>query len=96
LFREILDAGPTGPRVVSITPRQSKRVRAESVAGAFETGRACMLGELPKAGVRGGDLAGGPEVPEPHRHLAMLTMHLESVPVGMPGSREGRGRWAAR
>lgn len=79
LYREILDAGPTGPRVVSITPRQSKRVRAESVAGAFETGRACILGELKALEYEAATWQEGQKSPNRIDTLAMLTQHLESV-----------------
>lgn len=41
---QIVDAGPDGPRVVTVTPRQSKLIRAESAAAPFETGRAHMAG----------------------------------------------------
>lgn len=40
----ILDAGEAGPRVYYVQPRQSKLVRAESVAALYETGRARMVG----------------------------------------------------
>lgn len=77
-FRAILDAGPSGPRVVSITPKQSKRVRAESVAGAFETGRACILGRLPKLEHEGATWQEGQKSPNRIDTLAMLTTHLET------------------
>lgn len=41
----IVDAGPSGPRVVHMQPKQSKVVRAESVAALYETGRAHMVGK---------------------------------------------------
>lgn len=79
VFRQIVDAGPSGPRVVSITPKQSKRVRAESVAGAFETGRACILGRLAKLEYEAATWVEGMKSPNRIDTLAMLTTHLENV-----------------
>jgi hypothetical protein len=79
VFRAVLDAGPTGPRVVSITPRQSKRVRAESVAGAFETGRACLLGQLDRLEYECCQWLEGQKSPNRIDVLSMLTTHLESA-----------------
>lgn len=79
LYRDVLDHGESGPRVVSVTPRQSKRVRAESVAGAFETGRAVMLGELKALEHEACTWQEGQKSPNRIDTLAMLTMHLESV-----------------
>jgi hypothetical protein len=79
IYRQVLDAGSGGPRVISITPKQSKRVRAESVAGAFETGRACMLGRLPQLEYEAATWQEGQRSPNRLDTLAMLTTHLESV-----------------
>lgn len=38
----------SGPRVVTVTPRQSKRVRAEAVTSLWELGRAHIVGRLPQ------------------------------------------------
>lgn len=45
---DILSRPSTGPRVESVTPRQSKLVRAQSITGLFETGRAHIVGRLPE------------------------------------------------
>lgn len=44
LVESIIDAGGHGPRVVTLTPKQSKTVRAETATQPFETGRAHMVG----------------------------------------------------
>lgn len=41
----IIEAGEAGPRVYHVQPKQSKYVRAESVAQLYETGRARMVGK---------------------------------------------------
>lgn len=79
VFRQVLDAGQSGPRVVSIAPKQSKRVRAESVAGAFETGRAVMLGRLAVLEHEACTWQEGQKSPNRIDVLAMLTTHLESA-----------------
>jgi hypothetical protein len=79
IFRQVLEAGLSGPRVVSITPKQSKRVRAESVAGAFETGRARILGRLPKLEYEATTWQEGQRSPNRIDVLAMLTTHLETM-----------------
>lgn len=44
---EIVDAGEAGPRLIFMQPKQSKLVRAQSVASLYETGRARMVGKHP-------------------------------------------------
>lgn len=45
---DVLSRPSTGPsRVVAVTPRQSKFVRAHAVTGLYETGRARHVGRLP-------------------------------------------------
>lgn len=43
-IEDVLDRNSSGPRVESVTPKQSKMVRAQSVTGLFETGKAHMVG----------------------------------------------------
>jgi hypothetical protein len=78
IFRRVLEAGPTGPRVVHIAPRLSKRVRAESVAGAFETGRARLVGQFKVLEHEACTWQEGQRSPNRIDVLAMLTTHLES------------------
>jgi hypothetical protein len=93
VFRQILDAGESGPRVVSITPKQSKRIRAESVAGAFETGRAVMLGDTNtrKLEYEAATWLEGQKSPNRIDVMAMLTTHLEAQRGAVKVSRAGVG-----
>jgi hypothetical protein len=89
IFRQIIDAGESGPRLVSITPKQSKRIRAESVAGAFETGRAVILGHLAKLEYEAATWLEGQKSPNRIDVMAMLTTHLEAQRGAVKVSRAG-------
>lgn len=79
-YQAVLDHGPNGPRVVTVTPKMSKRARAESVASAWETGRAFLVGSFPEMEWEAVTWA-GPPAPSPNRldTMVMATAYLEQA-----------------
>lgn len=83
----------TGPRVVIVTPRGHKRIRAEAVTSLFENGRAHIVGTLPVLEYEAVTWVEG--MPSPNRVdvLALVMSQLEqtrhAASVGVP---KGAGR----
>ena len=105
LVDQVLALPSTGPRVVTVTPRQSKRVRAEAVTGLWELGRAHIVGRLPllEAEAQSWNPDGGGRSPNRVDVMAHLLTHLDTgrrsavamsrgtmrVPSGVEGREQG-------
>jgi hypothetical protein len=96
LLDDVLARPSTGPcRIVAVTPRQSKFVRAHAVTGLYETGRTRHVGRLPL--LEHEMVTWQPGQPSPNRldTLAHLLTHLDGARLGGSASvaraRPGRG-----
>lgn len=77
-LEDIVDTFPsTGPRVVTITPKASKRVRAEAVTSLFELGRAHIVGRLPVLEHQSVTWTEGQKSPNRIDVMAHVLSHLE-------------------